>query len=83
MGKLLYRKYKILMDFMELVERNNFAMFASDRKLTQFEIEIAVDAKATVPDVCKYVEERFKTRDSLRILSVEFLGCIDFVDLKL
>ena len=83
MVKLLHRKYKITMDYMELVEPKKFEMFSGDRKLTKFEMEIAVDAKATVPDVCRYVEDRFKNCDSLRIISVEFLGCIDFVDLKL
>lgn len=81
--KLLHKKYKVSGSYIKTKKPSDFALFQNLFENVKFEIEIAVDGKATVPDVCKYIEKRFAGEDALRILSIEFIGCVEFVELEL
>lgn len=83
MGKIPYKRYKVSGSYIKTVEASAFALFHGSFVNEKFDIEIAVDGKATVQDICKYTEGRFSKMDGLRVLSVEYLGGVDFVDLGL
>ena len=83
MGKIPYKRYRVSGSYIKANEASGFVLFQHQFLNEKFDIEIAVDGKATVQDICKYTEKRFGKMDGLRILSVEYLGSVDFVDLGL
>ena len=83
MIKLMHKRYRVLCDHVVDLQASKAALFSSGHKVEKIDIEIAVTGKATASDVCRYAEERFKNLNNLRVLSVELLGCVDVVDLKL